>query len=183
MISYFTYANIYLDLIKSKLSNFIPFRYYLIDYPNLNNEYKIMNVSFLINLLKIFYISENKIILDLIKNIVGINLENKIIRINNDDQILLDYKKRVMPVIPKFIIESIRLDIVNHRYYLENLKNNLFKIDRDTPIIFCLAHYEMINNINSCNITLKIHSKDNLIREISIKIDEKDTINNIIKNT
>ena len=183
MISYITYINIYLEFIKSKLSTYIPYKYYTIEWNDLNKESKILDVSILINLLKLFFISDNKTAHKIVKSILGINLENKIFRINNDDQLLLDNKKRLMPVIPKNVIETIRLDIINHRYYLDNLKKNLFKIDRDTPIIFCLAYYEMINNLNNCNITLKYILKDNLSKEISIKINEKDTINSIIKNT
>lgn len=183
MISYITHINIYLDFVKNKLSKFIPFKYYIIEWNNLNKESKILDVSILINLLKLFYLYDNKITKKLVNSFLGINLENKIFRKNNDDQVILDYKERLIPVIPKNIIGSIRLDIINHRYYLENLKANLFKIDRDTPIAFCLAHYEMINNLNNCNITLKYILRDNLSKEITIKINEKDTINSIIKNT
>ena len=183
MISYITYINIYLDFMKNKLSTFIPFKYYGIEWNNLTKESKIIDLSILVNLLKLFYLSDNKVAHKLVKSIFGINLENKIFRKNNDDQIILDHKKKLMPVIPKNIIGSIRLDVINHRYYLENLKKNLFKIDRDTPITFCLAHYEMINNLNNCNITIKYILKDNLFKEITIKINEKDTINNLIKNT
>lgn len=183
MLSYITYINIYLDFVKNKFSRFIPFKYYVIDWNHLNNESKLIDVSILINILKLFYINENKFVHKFIKNFFAINLDSNILKINNDDQVLLDYKKRLIPVIPKNIIENIRLDIINHRYYLYNLKKNLFKIDKDTPIIFCLAYYEKISKLDKCNLTLKYMLKDNSFKEITIKINEKDTINSIIKNT
>ena len=138
MLDIATYINIYLDLIKYKFSKWIPFKYYFIEMNEKNLDFKILDVSILINLLKIFNISNNKIAHKLVNRAFGINLDNRIIRKNNEDQILFDDKQRLFPVIPKHVIQSIRLDIVNHRYYLNNLKQNLFKIDRETPILFCL---------------------------------------------
>jgi len=78
--------------------------------------------------------------------------KKNIIKINNNNQMMGLYNN-FEPIIPKGIISNIKINIRNHRYEINNFKKNIFRIDRNIPLIFCLAYYENIRKFNSCYIT------------------------------
>ena len=101
--------------------------------------------------------------------------------INSNDQVLPEEKDVISPIIPKGIISNIVIDVKNHRYNLNRLKKNLFKIDKEIPIIFCLLYYENICKIENINLSVNYFGKDN--NNKFYKINDIDKISVLVNNT
>jgi len=133
---------------------------------------------FIKNITLIYYLSflliYNEILLDYFK----INTNNVIIKKKNNYFLLKN--KKFEPIIPKGIIDNIELNIKNHRYELNNLKKNIFCIDKNLPVIFCLGFFENINNISYCFINCKYKIKFNDLKKVNLhKVNKNDIINNL----
>ncbi len=157
-------------------------KYLYLTYDNKDDKVKIVNVSFIYNVLKFMYIYDYDLSKQLIKKYYNIDPENRLIVINSIEQILPEGKDVISPIIPKGIISNIVIDVKNHRYNLNTLKKNLFKIDKETPIIFCLLYYENICKIENVNLSVNYFGKDDNDNKF-IKINDIDKISVIINNT
>ena len=142
---------------KFKLNN-----YYYLDYNSKEDLVKKKNITFWIYLLNIFNLRNNIYIINLIYKFININLNSPIIKINKNGNILLEQNKVINSIVPKGIVSNIIIDVKNHRYNLNNLKKNLFKIDKDIPLIFCLIYYENIYKIEDIFIGINYFGKENV---------------------
>ena len=167
-----TYIKSFFDKIKFN-------QYLYITYDDRIDKVKLVNVSFLYNLFKFLYICNFSN--QLVKKYYNIDPKNKLIVINSNDQVLPEEKDVISPIIPKGIISNIVIDVKNHRYNLNRLKKNLFKIDKEIPIIFCLLYYENICKIENINLSVNYFGKDN--NNKFYKINDIDKISVLVNNT
>lgn len=158
---------------KFKLDQF----YYLEYRPD---NIKIKKVSFLYYFLNIFCLRNKNFVQYFILNYCNIDLRKQLIKINNNNQIMLENKVRIKPLVPKGIINNIVVDVKNHRYNLNSIKKNLFKIDCEVPLIFCLLFYENICKIENLNISVNYFGKKNEDNNF-FKINDIDKISRIIE--
>ena len=158
------FANFWLFLLyfRNKINFLIPSNYFILKYNKNNDFIAIEDVSFICNIMKLLNCRNQIYILSLINRFLNYDLNNKLIEINNNHNISYEDEKKFKPIIPKGIISTIRVDIKNHRYDLNNLKKNIFKIDKEVPLIFCLKYFEGISKINDCRITLGYRGNSNV---------------------
>lgn len=159
LFSYFWFLILYL---RNKVNFLIPSNYFILKYNKNKDLIDIEDVSFICNLIKLLNCRNQSYILDFINRFFNYDLGSKLIEINNVYNINYENEERLQPIIPKGIINIIRVDIKNHRYDLNNLKKNIFKIDRNIPLIFCLKYFEGINKIEDCRITLSYRGNSNI---------------------
>jgi hypothetical protein len=152
-------------------------KYYVYSYDINKDVIQIRNITIIYYLLMIFFMTNNKRVM----NFFLIKKKNIIIKNNNEQIFLLVNNNFSRGVIPKGIIENIIINIRNHRYELNNLKKNLFKIDSKIPLIFCLAYYENIKKINLCFLKLKYKKLFNKSLENSLlyKVKNDDILENL----
>lgn len=173
LIFFWTYLKNFYDKIKFN-------KYLYINYDCQNDNIKVTNVSLLYNILNYMNLRNSKVSNIVVKNFYNIDLNCKLIKVNSNDQILFEDQNFIKPIVPKGIISDIIIDVKNHRYNLNSLKQNLFKIDKNIPLIFCLFYYENICKIENVNLSLSYYGKEN---NKIFKINDIDKISDILNNT
>ena len=161
---------IYIYLVYLKLISYFNFNlshYYQYDYSQKKDVIRIENITLL------YYISTILIFKSYFLKIFNIN--SKFIIVKKDNKLNLLESKYFKSIRPKGIINNIQVNIKNHRYELSNLKSNLYNIDRNIPVIFCLSYYENINKFNDCvvNCNYKKLFKDITLYDYKVKATDK----------
>ena len=165
--------------IKSLIDYIRPNIYYKLLYDTNSDVAKIINVTFYYYLLSYLCLRHNSYALYFIEKISGLDLDSNLIILNNNKQLIVEGNNKFKSVIPKGIINNIIIDVKNHRYNLDTIKKNLFKIDVNIPLIFCLLYYENICKINDCYISTTYLGKK-LDENKFTKIISIDTISKLI---
>jgi len=148
--------------------------YYEYKFNEKDKSIKVNNITLLYYISCLFFFSK------IIFNFFNFNVNNIIVKTNNK-YILLKKLEKFQISIPKGIIDTIELNIKNHRYELNNLKLNYFNVDKSTPLIFCLAFFENIKNIESCFINCNYKtSSDSLKEKLSYKVSNLNILADII---
>lgn len=151
-------------------------KYYVYSYDVNKDDIQIRNITIIYYMLTMLFMTNNIKVL----NYFLIKKDNIIVK-NNNEQIFILGNNNFSGVVPNGIIENIKMNIKDNRYELKNLKKNLFKIDHNTPIIFCLAYYENIKNINLCHLSLeyKILFNRGLDNPLLYKVKSNDILKNL----
>ena len=172
------FARIYLYYlyICSNFNNRIYNIYYLYKYDTSKDIIKIKNITILYYILYFLRLNNNNRILKYLSikrnNVIIKNKKNKFVKLDNTE---------FTPVVPNGIIGDIIINIENHRYETSNLKKNIFNIDKNISLIFCLAYFENIKKFNLCYLTLEYKKIfiNNSNKSNIFKVHSNDIINNI----
>ena len=128
-------------------------KYFSLNYDNINDLIIINDVTIIYYLLYFLNLRNNKIANSFIELIFSIKLNN-IIKKTIDNKFLLENDFNLCQIYKYYEIVNIRIDIKNHRYSLDKLREKICFIDKNIPIIFCIAYFEKILKIKNCNITI-----------------------------
>ena len=171
---------LYIKILENFIRSIIKLnKYYYYTYNPNEDMIKINDITLIYYLLNFFLFFNKNLSKRILKNYYNVDENVKLIKINDMNCIMLEEKSNISPITPKGVIDNIVIDVRNHRYNLNKLKLNLFKIDSDVPLIFCLFYFENICKIDNIKLTVN-YIGENKNYDNFFKINDIDKISAIL---